>query len=117
MKLLVCFDVDGTLETSGGPVTLMMLARLQAMPNLFVTIVSPSAAAPPGFERALPNGGGSRRDNLLAAKFSHPADLYLYVSNNGDQAEAIAAGFLYVDHIDFATALAAAEVPVGTGSS
>lgn len=102
LKVLVAFDVDGTLETSQGPVKVATLDRLMAA-GAEVVIVSPSGAYPPNFidRRILPNGGGSRASNLLEAKRVYPSDLYLYVSDNGDVGEAQLAGFIYIDRLTF----------------
>jgi hypothetical protein len=95
---LVCFDVDGTLETSAGPVTVEQLRRLEAA-GVAVAIVSPSPARPPGFPEFI--AGATRHENLAAAVAAFPAALRLYVSDNNDQAEAVAAGFIYVDRLEF----------------
>lgn len=102
MKVLVAFDVDGTLETSQGPVKIDTLVHLDNA-GVSVVIVSPSNAYPREFEgrRILPNGGGSRSGNLLEAKRLFPSDLYFYVSDNGDIGEAQIAGFVYVDRMAF----------------
>jgi ribonucleotide monophosphatase NagD (HAD superfamily) len=98
VRVLLCFDVDGTLWSSAGPVTEAMVRAYQQK-GAQVVIVSPSAARPPGFEERI--AGPNRRDNLLAAARDFPADLRLYVSDNGDLAEAEAAGFTYVDRASF----------------
>lgn len=102
MKVLIAFDVDGTLETSQGPIKVATLDRLEAA-GASVAIVSPSGAFPFDYasRRVLPNGGGSRSSNLLEAKRLFPSDLYLYVSDNGDIGEAQAAGFVYIDRMAF----------------
>lgn len=97
LPLLVCFDVDGTLETSAGPVTVQRLKDLEAG-GVAVVIVSPSSLRPKGFKEKIE---GTRRDNLLAAKSLYPAHVNLYVSDNGDMGEADAAGFTYVDRLLF----------------
>lgn len=95
------FDVDGTIETSAGPVTILQLARLLEQGH-FVYIVSPSPLRPHGFPVVLPHGGGSRQENLRAVQQMHPdEDLFIYVSDNGDIGEAHAAGFVYVRHDEF----------------
>lgn len=40
---------------------------------------------------------GDRLYNLLEVKKFHPADVYIYVSDNNDQDIAKQAGFIYVD--------------------
>lgn len=98
MRVTVCFDVDGTLETSAGPVTVARLDELRQA-GASVVVVSPSALRPHGFDERI--DGPSRADNLRAAATDWPADLLIYVSDNSDQAEAAAAGFCYVDRNDF----------------
>jgi hypothetical protein len=97
MRVLIAFDVDGTLETTGGPITLEMLNQLQAA-GAFIAIVSPSALRPREFPTFI---GSDRTQNLLAAKKEYPADLSIYVSDNGDHDEAELAGFIYIDRFDF----------------
>ncbi len=97
MRVTIAFDVDGTLETSSGPVKVARLRELE-LHGASVVIVSPSSLRPGGFSERI-NGG--RADNLRAAANHFPADLYLYVSDNGDRADAEAAGFTYVDRMDF----------------
>jgi hypothetical protein len=90
--MVVAFDIDGTLETSNGPVSTNLLRSIQRGGS-YVYLVSPSAARPQGFP-ILANG--QRRDNLLAVKAMHPdEEEFIYVSDNGDEAEAEAAGFEY----------------------
>ncbi len=97
-RVVVAFDVDGTLENSLGPVSIERLTQLQSgYPYVAVAIVSPSAKRPPGFPSFLVNGGGDRLANLLAVKQAFPSDLYVYVSDNGDMEVAKKAGFSYVD--------------------
>jgi hypothetical protein len=91
--MVVAFDIDGTLETSSGPVSTALLRSIQRGGS-YVYLVSPSSARPQGFP-ILANGT-QRRDNLLAVKAMHPdEENFIYVSDNGDQAEAEAAGFEY----------------------
>ena len=67
-----------------------------------LVIVSPSAPlVPAAMGIPVRIAGPQRRDNLLAAARDYPADLKLYVSDNGDLAEAEAAGFIYVDRASF----------------
>jgi hypothetical protein len=97
MRVLLAFDVDGTLDSSAGPVPVARLHALQA-PDCRVVIVSPSPARPPGFPEYL---GEDRAGNLAAAADGWPADLCLYVSDNEDREAARLAGFIYVDRNDF----------------
>jgi hypothetical protein len=97
--VLFCFDTDGTLETSAGPVTVATLEHLKQLGGA-VVIVSPSLARPPGWLVCVP--GPNRRDNLLAAREMFPdRPLRLYVSDNNDQGEAELAGFSYIDRLAF----------------
>jgi hypothetical protein len=98
MRVTIAFDVDGTLETSAGPVTVDRLEKLRAAGSNIV-IVSPSDARPRGFYERIE--GPDRQSNLRLAAYDFPADLYLYVSDNNDRAEAEAAGFTYVEHTEF----------------
>lgn len=92
------FDVDGTLETSDGPIWIRQLRMLQGQGH-YVYIVSPSMKRPKGFPVVLV---GTRAENLAAVKSMHPdEDRFVYLSDNNDQAEAEAAGFEYVDRNDF----------------
>jgi hypothetical protein len=105
--VLICLDVDGTLNTSQmGPVSMAFVWTLHAnaSPHLAVAVVSPSTAWP--WEQGIPwfKDGANRRDNLLAAAATFPSAIRLYVSNNLDQAEAVAAGFAYIEAADFARA-------------
>lgn len=99
MRVTLCLDVDGTIETSAGPVTVARLRELDQLEGCTVVIVSPSAARPAGFAERI--DGPSRADNLRAAAKDWPADLLVYCSDNEDRAEAAAAGFCYVDRNDF----------------
>ncbi len=95
---LYAFDVDGTLETSNGPVTILRLKQLQSLGHA-VVIVSPSELAPADFEKCLP---GDRTANLVEAATRYPqAKRKVYVSDNNDQASAEATGFEYIPHDRF----------------
>jgi hypothetical protein len=98
MRVLLAFDVDGTLDSSAGPIRVEFLHALAELPATRVVIVSPSAARPPGFPEEI---GADRAANLRAAAAAWPSDLRLYVSDNGDRDAAAAAGFSYVDRLDF----------------
>src|SRR5260370_22528921 len=103
MRVLICFDVDGTLESSNGPVTVAKMRRLQEL-GATVVSVSPSGASPNrtmGTDFPEHVNGAARSLNLLAAASEFPSDLLLYVSDNGDMTEAEAAGFTYVDRFQF----------------
>jgi hypothetical protein len=67
-----------------------------------LVIVSPSAPlVPAALGIPIRITGPQRRDNLLAAARDYPADLKLYISDNGDLVEADAAGFIYIDRAAF----------------
>ncbi len=108
--ILLAFDVDGTLDSSAGPVrwTKVKAIEFAMRPLLAVGIVSPSGARPnDGTKAYLPNGGSVRHDNLLAFAADHPeAMARIYVSNNADFAEAEAAGFAYLSDQEFARGIA-----------
>ncbi len=101
--ILVCFDVDGTLDSSGGPVSFAWVKACVQRLDFLAMVVSPSVAWPQG-ELPASLTGGSRADNLRAAAVAcePTATLRLYVSDNKDQAEAQAAGFVYIEAADFA---------------
>ena len=104
VHVLVAFDVDGTLDTSAGPVSWARVRNMASRsPSMRLGIVSPSGARPQDdTPEYLPDWsgarGGSRQANLRAFAAAFPtATIKTYVSNNGDMVEAEAAGFLYVD--------------------
>lgn len=101
VRVLVAFDVDGTLECGQppGPVPLAQLAELTAA-GVGVAIVSPSGARPAGapYPEFL---DGDRVVNLRAAAAAFGVGLWLYVSDNRDQAAAREAGFSYIEAADF----------------
>ncbi|MGH7252652.1 MAG: hypothetical protein ACREIE_02515 [Nitrospiraceae bacterium] len=92
------FDIDGTIETSNGPVTVARIQELRQDGD-FVYLVSPSAARPKGLPIL---ASGSRQDNLRAVKAMHPdEERFVYISDNGDIGDAQAAGFEYIWHSEF----------------
>jgi hypothetical protein len=95
--LTIAFDVDGTIETSQGPVKVERMQELRRA-GVNVVIVSPSNLRPPGFEE---RNTQARLDDLWATARDFPAALYLYVSDNGDMEIAAQAGFIYVDRLAF----------------
>jgi hypothetical protein len=95
------FDVDGTLETSAGPIAISRLEDLRRAGH-YVYLVSPSGARPRGFPVVA--SGAHRSDNLRIVKVMHPDESeFIYVSDNGDQIAATEAGFAYVWHTGFAS--------------
>jgi hypothetical protein len=93
------FDIDGTLETSAGPVSIERLDALRRDGH-YVYLVSPSEARPKGFP--IVASGAHRSDNLRQVKAMHPDETeFIYVSDNGDQVAATEAGFTYVWHTGF----------------
>lgn len=107
MIILICLDVDGTLDSSNGPVRWEALKHLAAGTGAVLRIVSPSNLIPPntdGFRCLHPSG--QRHDNLRLARDELPqAALRLYVSDNNDRAAAELAGFAYVDAKEFSWGL------------
>lgn len=103
--LLAC-DVDGTLETSMGPVQISRLKDLQER-GWTIVIVSESGNFPkdesgkPTFPRIVERG--SRTNNLRAVRATFPGhEFYLYVSDNpGDEVLAGQAGFAYIHPAQF----------------
>jgi hypothetical protein len=95
-----CFDVDGTLESSSGPVSLSDLDALMDMDHV-VLIVSPSSAVPERYAKCLTEG--TRADNLKEArKMFDGGTEYIYVSDNpGDEEVAREAGFTFLHPNDW----------------
>jgi hypothetical protein len=91
------FDIDGTLETSAGPIPIAVLEGLRC--DHYVYLVSPSSARPHGFPIV---ASDSRVENLRKVKRMHPDETeFIYVSDNGDHSEARLAEFKYVWHSEF----------------
>lgn len=98
MTVFYCFDVDGTLSTSSGPVPVEKLYQLKKRGNP-VIIVSPSSARPMDLG---PVPTVDRFIMMREIRTAFPdADAYLYVSNNQDMAQAKEAGFTYVEAANF----------------
>ena len=100
--IILAFDVDGTLDCSNGPVPVSWLNQVHEARVASVVIVSPSGAYVGPLPRV--SGNPQRKDNLVGARLLYGSSpMYcLYVSDNKDHTEAEAAGFLYVEAIDFA---------------
>ena len=93
---LLCFDVDGTLETGLGPISVETLQALEARGHT-VVIVSPSPLRPEGlgFPEFL---SVNRKKNLLDAAAANPELWPVYISDNeGDDRLSQEVGFTYVD--------------------
>lgn len=107
-RQVFCFDVDGTLESSNGPVSVDALLKLEEKGHL-VVIVSESPHYPRGlgdeplFERIVERG--SRAQNLLAVKEKYPGRNYYYISDNQDQAQALEAGVIFMEPATFVKVL------------
>lgn len=105
--ILVALDVDGTLDTSGGPVPWKLVEFLHfATPPGVVrfVVVSPSERWPGTEATGIPRmaDGARRADNLKRAAAAFPwCTVRLYVSDDGDQADATEAEFDYVDPNDW----------------
>ncbi len=92
---LLCFDVDGTLDTGDGPIPVSVLHDLEGMGHE-VVIVSPSPLRPKdaGFPEFL---SVDRKKNLLDALEAHPDDRPVYISDNeGDDKLSEEVNFEYV---------------------
>ena len=92
---LLCFDVDGTLDTGDGPIPVSVLHDLEGRGHT-VVIVSPSPLRPrdAGFPEFL---SVDRKKNLLDALQAHPSDRPVYISDNdGDDALSAEVDFEYV---------------------
>jgi len=115
MRVLVCFDCDGTIFTTehfgpGAPVSQrpVPLQRVEALAEAGaqIVIVSPSDACDGlHYPRILAGPGSTvpdRADALREAARRYPADLCLYVSDNhGDDQIARQAGFCYIHPDNF----------------
>jgi hypothetical protein len=116
--ILLAFDVDGTLDTSAGPVPWAKVVEFLNMhPDVAVGIVSPSAARPKiGINTQEKDGGPARKvelhhyqsspetraGNLQLFRQSYPgAALRFYVSDNNDTEAAVAAGFSFLTPQEF----------------
>ena len=99
--MIVCFDVDGTLDCGGGPVPVARLNELVAQGHAMI-IVSTSLNRPQGFVEVL-SRMYKRKDSLEEVKKRYPqGGLFLYVSDNpGDDEVCRATGFTYVRPEDF----------------
>jgi hypothetical protein len=122
MPKIYAFDVDDTLEVSGGPVTLAMLMELRVQGHIvglcgnwgvFVNRV-------PGWQHLISfvNAGQIKNVFLHQLKSFSPADDYIMVGNIGplcsrtykvpmtggsdDMSQAIGAGWRFIKEIDFA---------------
>lgn len=111
--ILLCFDVDGVLDTAGGPVPFDLLRRLQLRDGARVCIVSPSDNWPKEENMTRVVDGATRADNLRKAAAMHPECLVrLYVDDDASDArrkEAADAGFAFLTAQEFA--LASAPLP------
>jgi hypothetical protein len=93
---LLCFDVDGTLDSGLGPIPFSALQELERRGHK-VVIVSPSPLRPKGtpFPEFL---SVDRKRNLLDARAAFPHPQVVYVSDNpGDDHLCAEVGFEYVD--------------------
>lgn len=116
MKIVIAFDVDGTIETSSGPVKVERMIEL-AERGVAIWIVSPSGLSPnrrttnpTHFPESINN---DRATNLVAVKAMYPPDptdanlhgyfshIFLYVSDNKDYEAAKQAGFSYIEASQF----------------
>ena len=105
MKLVVACDVDGTLDTSNGPVPVRRLLELQGY-GAHVWIVSPSEKRPAGFREAIDSDRATNLRQVRLAEYAEDAlagtFLYLYISDNKDYDAARQTGFTYVEAAQFA---------------
>jgi hypothetical protein len=97
---VIAFDVDGTLDSSQGPVPVLRLTELRGY-GFHIWIVSPSSNRPGGFEEAVT---GERVANLRQVRIEELSRdplagtfVYLYVSDNKDYDAARQAGFSYIE--------------------
>lgn len=115
MRVLICFDCDGTIYTTDrfgpdAPVAQrpIPLERIHALARAGaqVVVVSPSDACEGlPYPRVLASPGRTVPDRVEALKEAaerYPADLRLYISDNrGDEQVALRAGFAYIHPDDF----------------
>lgn len=116
--ILLAFDVDGTLDTSAGPVPWASVVEFLNMhPDVALGIVSSSAKRPViGINTQEKEGGPAvkvelhhyqsspetRAGNLKLFRESYPqAALRFYVSDNNDTDAALAAGFSFLTPQEF----------------
>ena len=116
--ILVALDVDGTLDTSNGPLPwkLVEFLHFRTPPGLVRFAVVSASKAWPGTEATgIPSFAldpetkqpRSRLAALAAARAEYPwCTERFYVSDNPDRAEAAEAGFEYVDRNDWPRVLA-----------
>ena len=99
--MIICFDVDETLDCSRGPVPVARLNELVAQ-GYTVIIVSPSHNRPKGFIEIL-SQMHRRKTSLDEVKRQYPQEsIFFYVSDNdGDDEICREAGFTYVHPDDF----------------
>jgi hypothetical protein len=106
--ILLAFDVDGTLDTSAGPVLWSKVLGLVGFMSGYVHlgIVSPSAARPKDDTPFYGKPDSTRTDNLRFFAQAFPgAALRLYVSDNNDEQAAIDAGWAFCHPLSFARGL------------
>lgn len=99
--MIICFDVDATLVSGGGPIPVERLRELVSE-GYTVIIVSASAARPSGFIEVL-SSVEKRRGSLEEVKRMYPQQkLFLYVSDNlGDDALCRELGYCYIHPVNF----------------
>lgn len=105
--ILIALDVDGTLDTSGGPVPwkVVEFVHFHTPPGIVrIAVVSPSPHWPGSEATGIPlfADGATRAENLKMAADEFPwcTERY-YLSDNADQGEAADAGFEYVDRAEW----------------
>ena len=97
---LLCFDVDGTLEQSEGPIPLQALHDLSAQGHMIV-IVSPSPLRPKN-EPVPEFLSVDRRKNLRDARQEYPHEQAVYISDNdGDDVLSSEVDFEYVHPVNW----------------
>lgn len=115
MRVLICFDCDGTIFTtdrfgpevpvSQHPIPLERIHAL-AQAGAHIVVVSPSDACDGlPYPRILASSGKTVPDRVEALREAarrYPADLHLYISDNrGDDKVALQAGFTYLHPDNF----------------
>jgi len=102
MRVTICLDTDGTVESSNGPVTRSLLEHLEsAGAHIGVVSVSPSHLknpdGSPRFENISTPDLNQRHQSLRRFREKWPADLYLYVDDlESNRPQAELAGFVFI---------------------
>lgn len=97
---VICLDCDGTLDVSGGPVTVQRILELIDAGVKAYMVSSAEGCASVPLARIVES---SRLENLHKVKSLHPEEkLFIYVSDNtGDDSLSYQAGYCYIHPKNF----------------